>query len=132
MGITQYLQQTRPASSTSNTSTTLASLFFWPLFATNFVLSALSIANLGLISSMIAFLLDQKHNVHGYHINWPATTFDLNCEPAQLWIDQAHTSNGVAGYGFFLGIFGMVVAWRLRKSVVRHLRVEFRHPRSLY
>jgi hypothetical protein len=116
MGIAQYFQRSRPVSSTSNNRTNLASSLFWPLFAPNCILSALSIANLGLISSMVAFLLDQKHNVHAYRINWPATTFDLNCEPAQMWTDQGHTSNGVAGYGFFLGIFGMIVASRLRRA----------------
>jgi len=68
---------------------------------------------------MVGFLLDQKHNVHSYRIDSSATSFDLNVEPAHLWVDQGHTSNGVAGYGFFLGLFGMIVAWRTRKSTVR-------------
>jgi hypothetical protein len=121
MGITQYFRRTKPVSITSDARTTPASSLFWPLFASNFILSALSIANLGLISSMVGFLLDQKHNVHSYRINWPATAFDLNVEPAHMWTDQGHTSNGVAGYGFFLGLLGMFIAWRVRRSAVRQL-----------
>jgi hypothetical protein len=120
MGITQHFHRATEASSTTTLQRTPASSLFWPLLISNFILSALSIANLGLISSMVAFLLDQKHNIHSYRIDWPGTSFDLNVEPAHLWTDQGHTSNGVAGYGFFLGLFGMIVAWRVRKSTVRH------------
>lgn len=88
----------------------------WPLFASNAILSALSITNLALISSMVAWLLDQKHNVHSYRIDWPGNTVQLNVEPKNLWVDQGHESNGVAGYGFFLGIFGMITAWRMRRT----------------
>jgi hypothetical protein len=119
MGITQHFYSATAASSTT-TARTSASSLFWPLLISNFILSALSISNLGLISSMVGFLLDQKHHVHSYRIDWPGTAFDLNVEPAHLWTDQGHTSNGVAGYGFFLGLFGMIVAWRVRKSTVRH------------
>jgi hypothetical protein len=89
---------------------------FWPLFLSNFVLSVLSIANLGLISSMVGFLHDQKDNVHSYEVAWQEGVVRLNVEPARLWTDQGHTSNGVAGYGFFLGLFGMYVAWRQRRQ----------------
>lgn len=89
---------------------------FWPMFLSNFVLSALSITNLALISSMVAWLLDQKHNVHSFLISWPGNDVALNIEPKNLWVDQGHESNGVAGYGFFLGIFGMITAWRLRRT----------------
>jgi hypothetical protein len=89
---------------------------FWPLFLSNLLLSALSIANLGLISSMVGFLHDQKDNVHSYEVAWPEGTVKLNVEPACLWTDQGHASNGVAGYGFFLGLFGMYVAWRQRRQ----------------
>ncbi|OAK94052.1 hypothetical protein IQ06DRAFT_321307 [Phaeosphaeriaceae sp. SRC1lsM3a] len=116
MGISQHFHRATPASTSAPTGTAAASSLFWPLLISNFVLSALSITNLGLISSMVAFLLDQKHNVHSYKIDWPGSTFNLNVEPANLWTDQGHTSNGVAGYGFFLGLFGMFVAWRVRKS----------------
>jgi hypothetical protein len=101
-----------------SSSRSLASSLFWPILISNFVLSALSISNLGLISSMVGWLLNQKHNVHRYLINAPGTPFSLNFEPAHLWVDQGHTSNGVAGYGFFLGLFGMIVAWRIRKATV--------------
>jgi hypothetical protein len=65
---------------------------------------------------MVGFLLDQKHHVHSYRINWPVTPFDLSVLPAHIWLNQGHTSNGVAGYGFFLGLIGMFVAWRSRNS----------------
>ena len=90
----------------------------------NFLMSALSIANLGLISSMVAFLLDQKHNVERYEVISPGLPFFLSVEPAHLWVDQGHTSNGVAGYGFFLGLFGMFVAWRMRRATVSYLLLQ--------
>jgi hypothetical protein len=104
----------------SNSQHTLSgqtSNVFWPLFLSNLLLSALSIANLGLISSMVGFLHVQKENVHSYDVAWPAGTVKLNVEPARLWTDQGHASNGVAGYGFFLGLFGMYVAWRQRRGM---------------
>ncbi|KAL5115450.1 hypothetical protein ACEQ8H_006672 [Pleosporales sp. CAS-2024a] len=93
-----------------------AAFLFWPILVSNIVLSALSIANLGLISSMVGFLLDQKHHVHSYEVNSPGLTFSISVEPAHLWVNQGHTSNGVAGYGFFLGLFGIFVAWRVRRA----------------
>jgi hypothetical protein len=80
------------------------------------LLSAISISELGLISSMVGFLHDQKDNVHTYKINWTHNTVQLVVEPKHLWTDQGHTSNGVAGYGFFLGLFGLFVAWKARKG----------------
>lgn len=65
---------------------------------------------------MVGFLLDQKHNVHSYQINWPEDSVALNVLPKNLWLNQGHESNGVAGYGFFLGIIGMITAWRMRKA----------------
>ncbi|KAF2019824.1 hypothetical protein BU24DRAFT_448231 [Aaosphaeria arxii CBS 175.79] len=82
----------------------------------NFVLSALSITNLGLISSMVGFLHGQKNHVHNYQVNWPGQpSSQLFVEPKNLWVDQGHTSNGAAGYGFFLGLYGLFVAWWLRR-----------------
>ncbi|KAF1943701.1 hypothetical protein EJ02DRAFT_443207 [Clathrospora elynae] len=98
------------------TTTPRSSPVFWPLFASCFLLSALSITNLALISSMVAWLLEQKHNVHTLQIDWPGNTTPLNVEPKDMWTDQGHESNGVAGYGFFLGIFGMMTAFRIRKA----------------
>lgn len=79
------------------------------------LLSAASISELGLISSMVGFLHDQKDNVHTYQINWEPPV-QLVVEPKHLWTDQGHTSNGVAGYGFFLGLFGLFVAWKVRRG----------------
>jgi hypothetical protein len=88
---------------------------FLPIFLSCLLLSILSISNLGLISSMVAFLHIQKNEVKSYVINWPGGPFDLEVLPKHIWLDQGHTSNGVAGYGFFLGLFGLFVAWRQRK-----------------
>jgi len=88
---------------------------FLPIFLSCFLLSALSITNLGLISTMVAFLHIQKTQVKSYVINWPGGPFKLEALPEHLWLDQGHTSNGVAGYGFFLGLLGLFVAFRQRK-----------------
>ncbi|KAF2646435.1 hypothetical protein P280DRAFT_464656 [Massarina eburnea CBS 473.64] len=87
---------------------------FFSIFLSNSLLSALSIANLGLISSMVGFLLDQKHHVPHYKVAWPNKNVELHVLPEHLWVDHGHTSNGVAGYGFFLGLFGLLVAFRQR------------------
>ena len=87
------------------------------LFLSNALLSALSIANLGMISSMVGFLHDQKDNVDTYRVDWPEKTVQLKVLPEHLWTDHGHESNGVAGYGFFLGLFGLYVAWRQRNRL---------------
>lgn len=88
---------------------------FLPIFLSCSLLSALSISNLSMISSMVAFLHIQKTQVETYVINWPGGPFDLAALPKNLWLNQGHVSNGVAGYGFFLGLLGLYVAWRQRK-----------------
>ncbi|KAB2110098.1 hypothetical protein AG0111_0g1222 [Alternaria gaisen] len=65
---------------------------------------------------MVAWLLDQKHHVHTYQVDWPGNPTQINVEPKNLWTDQGHESNGLAVYGFFLGIFGMLTAWRMRNA----------------
>jgi hypothetical protein len=114
MGITQHFRRATPASPRS--TSTPRGPPCWPLFASSFVLSALSITNLALISSMVAWLLKQKHEVHTYQVDWPGNLTPLQVEPQNMWVDQGHESNGVSGYGFFLGIFGMITAWRLHKT----------------
>lgn len=114
MGPVQYAHH--GSQTTLSSGASAASSLFWPIFLSFAMLSALSIAELGLISSMVGWLLDQKHHVHSFQIDWPASSFALNVEPEHLWVNQGHESNGVAGYGFFLGLFGMLTAWRLRKA----------------
>ncbi|KAL5455563.1 hypothetical protein PMIN06_004393 [Paraphaeosphaeria minitans] len=97
---------------TMNTSASKAT--FWSMIVSNFCLSALSITNLGLISSMVGFILHQKNVIVTYQVNWPGRTVQLITHPANFWTDQGHESNGVAGYGFFLGLIAMYVAWRQR------------------
>lgn len=121
-------------SSAKATGTRSGTGTFWPIFLSNALLSALSIANLGMISSMVGFLHDQKDNVGTYQVNWPDNTVQLKVEPERLWVDQGHESNGVAGYGFFLGLFGLYVAWRQRRrqSTVSNTFVSSSITRGLW
>jgi hypothetical protein len=112
MELLQHSPRTAPASLTLMARRQKA---HWPLFISSALLCALSITVFGLISSMVAWLLDQKHQVHVYHVNWPGNPTQINVEPKKLWTDQGHESNGVAVYGFFLGVLGMVTAWRTRR-----------------
>lgn len=96
----------------------IAIMLLLPLFVSQFVLSALSITNLGLISSMVGFLHQQKAGVKTYAVDWPNNNIDMKTLPAHIWLDQGHTSNGVAGYGFFLGLLGMFIAFRYQKGKV--------------
>ncbi|KAF2791594.1 hypothetical protein K505DRAFT_248581 [Melanomma pulvis-pyrius CBS 109.77] len=64
---------------------------------------------------MVGFLHHEKDHVGTYQVNW-STPVQLKVEPKHLWTDQGHTSNGVAGYGFFLGLFGLFVAWKQRRA----------------
>lgn len=82
-----------------------------PLCLSCLLLAIVSITEVGLVSSMVGFLYDQRHHVSGYQINWPDNTVLLRTMPEHLWVDQGHTTNGAAGYGFVIGIFGLVVAW---------------------
>ncbi|KAF1919463.1 hypothetical protein BDU57DRAFT_512574 [Ampelomyces quisqualis] len=122
MGAEQYSQHAATPPTTAGpaaarpTSKIATSWLFWPLLVSNLLLSLLCIANLGLISSTIAWQFDQKHNVRSYTIHWPQTTFDLNVEPARLWVEQVHISLAAAAYGVLLGLFGTYVAWRIRRS----------------
>lgn len=116
MGVTKYFERT-PSTSPMPSDQPSARLF-WPVFASSLVLSALSIANLGLLGSSVAWMLDQKHNVHSYRIAWPGAPFDLNVQPAHFWTDHAHESSGVAGYGILVGLFGMITAWRMKSNAV--------------
>lgn len=116
MDIAKNFQRRTPADVSASTTSRKNSSGFLPLFVSNAILTALSITNLALLSSMVAWLLDQKRNVHSFQIEWSGSGVPLNVEPKTLWVEQGHTSNGVAGYGFFLGVFGMIVAWRVRRS----------------
>ncbi|CBX96038.1 hypothetical protein IAQ61_004863 [Plenodomus lingam] len=116
MGNSQHLQHTRSTSSASSTIPVRASTYSWPLFAINGLLSTLSIINLGLISSTIAWLLEQRHGVHSFQIGWSGRSTPLNVEPKNLWVAHNYESIAAAGYGLLVGIFGMITAWRMRKA----------------
>lgn len=88
---------------------------FLPVAISCALLAAISITEVGLVSSMVGFLHDQKHNVKTYTVNWPDNTIVLNALPAHLLVNQGHETNGAAGYGFVLGLFGLWVAWRQRR-----------------
>jgi hypothetical protein len=61
-----------------------------------------------------ARLTSHSDVIVSYQVDWPGNTVQLITHPKNLWTDQGHTSNGVAGYGFFLGLIAMYVAWRQR------------------
>lgn len=65
-------------------------------------------------TKLTEYLVDQ---IITYQVDWPANTVQLVTHPANLWVNQGHESNGVAGYGFFLGLIAMYVAWRQRSRV---------------
>lgn len=88
---------------------------FLPVAVSCALLAAISITEVGLVSSMVGFLHDQKHNVKTYTVNWPDGTVVLKALPANLLVNQGHETNGAAGYGFVLGVFGLWVAWRQRR-----------------
>lgn len=88
---------------------------FLPVALSCVLLSAISITEVGLVSSMVGFLHDQRDNVKTYTVNWPDSTIVLNALPAHLLVNQGHETNGAAGYGFVLGLFGLWVAWRQRR-----------------
>jgi len=87
-----------------------------PLYATSFLLLAVSITEVGLVSSMVGFLHIQKTKVRSYLIDWPNNAVQLAALPENLLVDQGHTTNGAAGYGFVLGLFGLFVAWKVSKT----------------
>ncbi|QDS71724.1 hypothetical protein FKW77_008680 [Venturia effusa] len=65
---------------------------------------------------MVGFLHVQKYGP-GYAVQWsPNESIQMKPLPEHIWLDQGHTSNGVAGYGFFLGLLGMFVAFRYKKG----------------
>jgi hypothetical protein len=104
---------------------------FVPVFATCLLLAAVSVTEVGLVSDMVSFLHIQKWFVKTYQINWPNESIPFGALPAHLWLDQGHTTNGAAGYGFVLGIFGLFVAWRQRN---RNGKVSstFTKPRNMH
>ena len=59
-----------------------------------------------------ARLTSHSDVIVSYQVDWPGNTVQLITHPKNLWTDQGHTSNGVAGYGFFLGLIAMYAAWR--------------------
>jgi hypothetical protein len=88
---------------------------FLPVALSCVLLSAISITEVGLVSSMVGFLHDQRDNIKTYTVNWPDSTIVLNALPAHLLVNQGHETNGAAGYGFVLGLFGLWVARRQRR-----------------
>src|SRR6266536_6710121 len=93
---------------------------FLPVFVSCALLAAVSITEVGLVSSMVGFLYDQRHHEKAYTINWSPSPVVLKAMPLHLLVDQGHTTNGAAGYGFVIGLAGLFVAWRQRR---RHSRV---------
>jgi MYXO-CTERM domain-containing protein len=88
---------------------------FLSVFVSCFLLLAVSITEVGLVSDMVGFLHNQKTRVKNYQVNWTNNTVFLDALPAHLFLNQGHTTNGAAGYGFVLGVAGLFVAWRQRR-----------------
>lgn len=127
MGISQHFQRTKATPGDSDTEATMDSTNFSSLLAVNAVLTALSITNVAFINSVIAWSVDQRHNVHSFQIEWSGSVTQLNVEPYSLWVGQCYESNAVACFGLLLGVFGMVTAWRARAG-----RVCFGHSDYLH
>jgi hypothetical protein len=73
---------------------------------------------------MVAFLHVQKYGP-GYKVDWTGSNnITIRAVPEHLWLDQGHTSNGSAGYGFFLGLLGMFIAFRYKKGKVRKHKIS--------
>jgi len=87
-----------------------------PLFISQCLLAAISITEVGLVSSMVGFLHVQKDGVKTYQVNWPNDTISIKTLPAHLWLDQGHTTNGAAGYGFVLSLLGLFIAFKHQKG----------------
>lgn len=92
------------------------------MVVSNAVLSALFIPNLSLKTSLVGFILDQKHHARTNEVHWTGNPVQLGVLPEHLWTDPGYESDGVAGYRFFLGVYGVFVTWWL---IRRQSRVSF-------
>jgi hypothetical protein len=87
----------------------------WIFFVPCVILSALSVVELGIVSSIVSYIHLQGPNV--YHILSSEYSFPLDAIPAHLHLDAGHVSNAAAGLGFFLGLSGMFIALQERRYV---------------
>ena len=79
--------------------------------------------NLALTSSMVAFL--HKGGQGPFEVAYPAgSTFQLAGHPANLLVNQGHTTNGANGTALVLVGFGGVIAMSLEH---RSRKVSFSH-----
>jgi hypothetical protein len=103
---------------TLNQSSKITFIMMLPLLVSQFLLGAVSITEVGLVSSMVGFLHQQKDGVKTYQVNWPSNDISIKTLPAHLWLDQGHTTNGAAGYGFVLSLLGLYIAFKHQKGKV--------------
>jgi hypothetical protein len=88
---------------------------FWVLFSPCIILSALSVVEFGVISSIVSYIHLQGQRV--FQISSSQYTFPLDAIPAHLHLETGHVSNAAAVLGFFIGLFGMWIALKERRYV---------------
>ena len=60
-----------------------------------------------------------------FNILWDGGSFDLHGKPANLLLNQGHTSNGAAGTAFVaIGLGSLIVFWLRNRSLYLHGRVR--------
>jgi len=89
---------------------------FWILLPPCVLLSALSVSEMGIVSSIVSYIHLQGPKT--YTVSSPQYNFELDRIPAHLHLNPGHLSNGAAGTGFFLGLAGCYVAWRHRREAL--------------
>jgi hypothetical protein len=102
------------------------------------ILFAFAITELGLVSSMVAFLHIQKTDVGQYSVLFPpystndnSDTFILDALPPNLWLDQGHTTNGAAGWAFAVSVAGIAAVLSMRYLSLQTLSHRVCHLHSL-
>lgn len=79
------------------------------------------VIELAFISSMVGWLA----KLQGFKINYNGSGFELFPKPAHMFVDQGHSSNGVAGTGIIVvGIFGIIALWLRSRPNYRSSRAS--------
>jgi hypothetical protein len=87
-------------------------------------LSCLCVVEFSLISSIVSYIHLQGPLV--WQVSNTQYNFLLDRIPAHLHLDAGHVSNAAAGLGFFLGLFGILIAITERRNV-RSLRSSIQY-----
>ena len=93
------------------------------LLGASVLLSIDCILEMALVSGLVAYVHGQ--NSAFYTIEDNGTTFNLQSRAGQFTEDGGHLSNAAGGIGFFLGLWGIYMALRLKKSQTgREVRIH--------